>query len=47
MLKVIILEDEKKAANMLADCIKLVAPDCIIEGEILDSREEVSLTPFL
>lgn len=32
MLKIIILEDENKAACMLQDCIKLVAPDCKIEG---------------
>lgn len=32
MLKVIILEDENKAACMLQDCIKAVAPDCEIVG---------------
>lgn len=32
MLKVIIIEDENKASQMLQDCIKLVAPDCSVEG---------------
>ena len=42
MLKVIIVEDEKWAANMLRDSIKMVAPDCQIEGiasNLKDTKE--------
>lgn len=39
MLKVIILEDENKASQMLQDCIKMVAPDCSIEGIAKNLKE--------
>lgn len=43
MLKIIILEDEKKSACMLQDCIKMVAPDCSIEGIATNLKEGYDL----